>query len=77
MEKTIKFDRTVQFLGRNGGFKCTGVSALATSDDTLMIEPITSKGDVGRCFIEIPIENVSAFINALELISNQIQTTKV
>lgn len=70
-EETIKFNRTVQFLGRNGGFKCTGVSVITTQDNSVMIEPITSKGEIGRSFIEIPIENIEVFINTLKKASKQ------
>ena len=57
--------RRTQFLGRNGSGHQTGVSVYGTTGATVIIEPITSKGTVGRCFIEIPKEDIPNFIDAL------------
>lgn len=65
MEKTIKH-RTVNFLGRNGYFLSTGTSIITLDAGTLVaIQPITSRGIVGRASIEIPIEAVPELIAAL------------
>jgi hypothetical protein len=62
--KNLAFNRHVTFTGRNGTMKCAGVE-LMEFDDRVQISPITSKGDVGRCDIDIPKENVPALIEAL------------
>ena len=60
----IKYDRTVHFMGRNGYFKQGGVEVYA-NDHLVILQPLTSRGETGRCSIEIPIENVAAVMNAL------------
>lgn len=61
-----KFKRIVNFVGRNGYFKSSGLSITTDHLDNLVnIEPITSKGDVGRCRIEIPIENIPDIVTTL------------
>ncbi len=62
--KTIEFKRHVTFTGRNGTFKCAGVE-LMECGDRIQISPLTSKGSVGRCDIDIPTENLDEFIAAL------------
>lgn len=66
MQKEISFDRTTNFTGRNGYFKCAGVEVLECEhNDTVMLSPITSKGNIGRCDIAVPIENLKALANTL------------
>jgi len=70
IKENIKFKRTVQFFGRNGIFKSTGLSILSTYhtediDDILRIYPITSKGLMGRGFIDIPFESINDVIKIL------------
>jgi hypothetical protein len=62
--KDIKYDRTVRFIGRNGYFKQSGIEVTA-NDNLVILQPTTSRGETGRCSIEIPIENVGAVMNAL------------
>jgi hypothetical protein len=62
--KTINFKQQVTFTGRNGTFKCVGVEVWELSN-RVTISPITSKGKIGRCDIDIPLENLGEFINAL------------
>lgn len=66
--------RPTQYLGRNGYFKCKGfeLKRLVTSDpgwstDVIRIHPITSKGMLGRCFIEIPVSQLKRFTKLLNL----------
>ena len=54
------------FIGRNGYFKQRGVSVRSTVGNTVLIEPITSRGTVGRCMIEIPKDTVPELIKALK-----------
>ena len=66
MAKIINFKKEVEFLGRNGRFKCTGVSLSNSFEGDIVIEPITSKGLVGRSMIEIPKENLNELIDELK-----------
>ena len=60
-------DYTPMFLGRNGIFKESG---LKITDDFfnrgIRIEPITSRGRVGRSWVMIPYGDLPALIAALE-----------
>lgn len=74
----VNFSEWVKFLGRNGYFKCTGVSLIRMHSkdpkyacETVRIYPTTSKGEDGRCFIEIPVENVPKFIEELQAILSE------
>ncbi len=67
----IKFNYNRTFLGRNGGFHQSGLEI--TNIDTatypsILLEPITSKNKTGRCFMEIPKENIQELIDILEKI---------
>ena len=67
--KTEKMNYTElsYFLGRNGTFKQDGISITQYYDNqTIYIEPITSKNQIGRAFITIPKENLSKFIKMLQ-----------
>jgi len=59
--------REVNFLGRNGYFKAHGVSIMDVDAGTIVaIQPITSKGDIGRMTLEIPRESLPEFIQGLQ-----------
>jgi len=64
MLREIHFDNQVNFLGRNGVFKCRGFS-FANCRDSVTIFPITSKGYDARCFIEIPLNQIDPFVKKL------------
>jgi len=67
MIQDIKFSRTVQSIGRNGIIKQTGISLCTDGvNKTVIIEPINSKGQIAKCFMEIPLEDVPSVIEALE-----------
>jgi hypothetical protein len=61
-----------QFLGRNGSGKCVGVNVLHTADNSIMLEPITSRGLIGRCFIEVPDEAIDGLITLLEQVKEKV-----
>ena len=63
--REIKFDKPTKFLGRNGYYTCTGLYVTENPNGQVWIEPITSKGEVGRCRIEIPVEAITEVIAAL------------
>ena len=64
----IKHNYMTQFLGRNGAFLCTGFTFMRTESvpgGAITIWPITSKGEDGRCFIEVAVNDLDEFIQAL------------
>lgn len=65
MPKEIPFKKITTFQGRNGTGKCTGI-LISNLGDNLWIAPITSKGSVGNCGIEIPKEDLPKLIKALK-----------
>lgn len=70
MFKDIKFiKRLTAYLGRNGQMKCSGLTLTKTMNRSVMIEPLTSKGVIGRSLIEIPNEDIPAVIQALKQLS--------
>lgn len=55
------------FLGRNGCFKCSGVEILPlTGQGTLTISALTGRGDIARCNIEVPIEDIPQLVSELQ-----------
>lgn len=67
----IVFSRVTTFLGRNGMFKATGVSIGHSWDNgerTVMLEPVTSKDTIGRCWIEMPEKDIPKLITELQRI---------
>ncbi len=55
---------TTKFIGRNGYFQCIGIEMHGGSK-IVTLQPTTSKGDTGRCSIEIPISEIPALIENL------------
>ena len=67
MNKQIKFERTTNFTGRNGYFQCGGIDVQTIKHNrSVMLAPITSKNEIGRCDITIPEENIPELIIALQ-----------
>jgi len=62
----LRFKHPTSFVGRNGTFTCTGFEITRTMENTVMIEPVTSKDKTGRALLEIPRENLKEFINILK-----------
>jgi hypothetical protein len=66
MIEQIKFLRQVEFLGRNGPGQQSGIDiATYNQGSSVIVAPITSKGMVGRCSVEIPVESIPDVILAL------------
>lgn len=71
INKKLKFKRHVKFEGRNGYFNSIGLKITKfEKDDILNIYPITSKNNIGRCLIEIPIEEIDNLIKVLNKIKD-------
>ena len=67
MNEELKFKRHVKFQGRNGYFNSIGLQLTKhDNDDILNIYPITSKNNVARCLIEIPVEEIDDLIEILK-----------
>lgn len=63
----IRFKKRITaFKGRNGVMKCSGVEVYRGGDlSTMWLSPLTSRGVVGRCYIEVPVEDIPALIKAI------------
>ena len=64
-EEQVKFARTTSFLGRNGHMKCGGID-ITSFGSSVTLSPLTSRGVIGRCNIEIPLENLPEVIAKLQ-----------
>ena len=65
----MKFNRTVQFQGRNGIFKCSGIEMIHMElSGNIRLYPITSKSLLGTGFIEVPVEELVNLVKTLETI---------
>lgn len=69
----ITFSRVVSFLGRNGTFQAKGINIGTLKPQIVYFEPITSKGKVARCCIEIPVEDIPKVMERLEYIMEIIE----
>jgi len=70
----ILFKRNTNFTGRNGYMKCSGVEILPLAHGhSVMISPITSKGTVGKCDIEIPAEHLLELASELQGIHERLK----
>ena len=63
----------LQALGRNGYINCCGVEIYKIeSANRVRITPLTCKGlNVGRCFIELPINQLGEIIDLLKQVQSQ------
>lgn len=70
----ITFTRKTNFTGRNGYFKASGLDLclLEFGEDhkTIMIAPLTSRGEIARCDITIPFEDVPDLIRELQALTD-------
>lgn len=65
-KRTIALSRETTFLGRNGTFKCTGFTFIKQNYNKIVnIYPITSKGEMARCRISMPQEDLLKFCKEL------------
>ena len=64
--KRIQNSRETAFLGRNGTGKCAGFDFFKSNDNnSVVVTPLTSKMAMGRCEIQIPLEDLQEFVKAL------------
>ena len=64
----VLFSRQTNFLGRNGYMKCSGLDLCkgGLRDALVRLSPLTSQGYIGRCELEIPLEDLPALIARLQ-----------
>jgi hypothetical protein len=72
MMRTINYspDKMVNAQGCNGYMKCAGLSILfmragLSTTDLVELSPLTSKGLIGNCAIQIPIDHLPELIQTL------------
>jgi hypothetical protein len=77
MNKELMFKDWVKFEGRNGYFNSIGLKLTITPESIiydsigiLNIYPITSKKEVGRCLIEVPLKEIDNLIELLKQIKD-------
>ena len=59
-------NKSIVFQGRNGVGKCSGVQISESyNDNAIRIEPITSKGLIGNCWIEIDKGHITEIVRHL------------
>lgn len=73
----IKYKRLVNFIGRNGMFKQSGISVVQHDRKNVSLIPFTSKNVIGNCFVEIPLEDVPSVIAALKKVTAQKQNLTI
>lgn len=66
----VKFSQETKFLGRNGFYRCTGLEISPMTWEEIHIEPITSKGLVGRCKLIIPKADATSIAENILLTAN-------
>jgi len=63
---------TTRFLGRNGTGKSCGIIALANGRDdrgrdVVALAPITSRGEIGKCQIDVPLVDLVDLVDRLTI----------
>lgn len=61
----VSFTRLTQSLGRNGVLKTSGINMFRLDQGIIELTPVTSRGDLARCHIEIPVEDARAVAQSL------------
>ena len=66
MNKQIKWEPVTRALGRNGVMKCGGLDVWhCQMESAVTLSPLTGKGEVARCSIQIPNDRLWAVVDAL------------
>lgn len=70
----VKYNSIVNFEGRNGFFKQSGLEIQTTdSEKRIQLFPLTSKGAIARCMLEIPEESLDDVIRELKYARAQME----
>ena len=72
MTETIRWEsyERLVFFGRNGTGLCTGIE-IFHNDGVVSLQPITSKNQVARCEITVPVSALSRLTRALHRLRQQ------
>lgn len=62
--KTLKYSSQTTYIGRNGAGNQTGMGFTPNSE-SVMIEPLNSKGYLSHCMMNIPKKDIPEFIEIL------------
>jgi hypothetical protein len=62
----FKNNRQTDSLGRNGWINTHGIDIQYDSREMITLSPIRKNTDIGRCQIQIPVEDVNALIVTLQ-----------
>ncbi len=68
-----------QSLGRNGYMHCNGLDIWAfrtTERDCVRLSPINSKDNIGRSFVEFPVNEIDKLIKELKMAKRYIKKIK-
>lgn len=63
----LNFNKESTSQGRNGTMRTTGIELANTGKDVI-ISPINSKGQIGNCYIGIPLEDAHQLFDALKAV---------
>ena len=63
-EKNLAYSSSTSFLGRNGEFVQSGM-VVSMHDHGLLLQPVTSKHEIGRCALRIPMSDIPEFLLAI------------
>jgi len=62
------FNMHPSFMGRNGYYHATGIDVSQMSCGLVTLQPITQKGKIGRCAVELPADKETLRQVAAELL---------
>lgn len=65
MQTVVEWETLTTFTGRSGSAHCKGVEVMELDRGGVVITPLTSKGLIGKCDIEVPKSALPELINAL------------
>lgn len=70
---SVVFNRVVQALGRNGYMKQIAINMdYDVLNKQIILYPVNSRGDYGRCQLNVPLEHLDEFIQKLQNLKNSI-----
>lgn len=71
----VHYKRIVSFEGRNGMFKQGGLEVMCGAKEKIVsVFPLTSKGNIARGMVEIPLEAIDDVIRALTVSKMALKT---
>lgn len=68
--KELAAQNHINYVGRAGGFPCWGIEAWVYADKRVTLSPL----NVDHCQIDIPVSELDAVINMLQLVKAKLVT---